>query len=129
MLLIKSMQLLFELILITLLFGVECNHNLSSYEFSKYLHPKYNLHWNYPSDGKICMSVEVETMGWVGLGFSPNGGMIGSDIMMGWVKDGVATITDRFAVSESLPEVDINQDLDLVEGYERDGKTVIEFCR
>ena len=75
------------------------------------------------------MVVEVETMGWVGLGFSPNGGMIGSDIMMGWVKDGVATITDRFAVSESLPEVDINQDFDLVEGYEEDGNTVIEFCR
>ena len=75
------------------------------------------------------MAVEVETMGWVGLGFSPNGGMIGSDIMMGWVKDGVATITDRFAVSESLPEVDINQDFELVEGYERDGKTVIRFRR
>ena len=34
-----------------------------------------------------------KTNGWVGMGVSPNGGMIGADMFVGWVKDGVATIT------------------------------------
>ena len=49
--------------------------------------------------------------------------------MMAWVIDGEVSITDRFAVSRSLPEEDSQQDFELVEGYEEDGKTVIQFCR
>lgn len=30
----------------------------------------------------------MATKGYVGLGFSPNGGMAGSDIVLGWVTDG-----------------------------------------
>ena len=65
----------------------------------------------------------------MGLGFSPNGDMVDSDIMMAWVIDGEVSITDRFAVSTSLPVVDSQQDFELVDGYEEDGKTVIQFCR
>ena len=108
---------------------VECTHGPLSYEFSTSLHTKYNLYWNKPIDGEICMAVEVDTLGWVGLGFSPNGGMVDSDIMMAWVIDGQVTISDRFAVSQSLPVIDEQQDFELVEGYEEGGKTVIEFCR
>ena len=75
------------------------------------------------------MAVEVDTLGWVGLGFSPNGGMVDSDIMMAWVIDGEVTITDRYAVSMSLPVLDEQQDFELVAGYEEGGKTVIQFCR
>ena len=75
------------------------------------------------------MAVEVETLGWVGLGFSPNGDMEDSDIMMAWVIDGEVSITDRFAVSMSLPVLDDEQDFELVDGYEEDGKTIIQFCR
>ena len=75
------------------------------------------------------MAVEVETLGWVGLEFSPNGDMVDSDIMMAWVIDGEVSITDRFAVSRSLPEEDSQQDIQLINGYEEDGKTVIQFCR
>ena len=108
---------------------IEGNQAPLDYEFSKSLHAKYNLYWNNPTDGKICMAVEVETLGWVGLGFSPNGDMVDSDIMMAWVIDGEVSITDRFAVSTSLPVVDSQQDFELVDGYEEDGKTVIQFCR
>ena len=75
------------------------------------------------------MAVEVETLGWVGLGFSPNGDMVDSDIMMAWVIDGEVSISDRFVVSTSLPVEDNQQDFELVDGYEEDGKTVIQFCR
>ena len=115
--------------LITLLGVVESNHSPLEYDFSTSLHPSYNLYWNNPTDGKICMAVEVNTLGWVGLGFSPNGGMIGSDIMMAWVIDGQTNITDTFAEQESLPVPDAQQDLELIAGYEEDGKTTIEFCR
>ena len=112
-----------------ILLVVESSHNPLEYDFSTSLHPKYNLYWNNPTDGQICMAVQVDTPGWVGLGFSPNGGMIGSDIMMAWVVDGQTTITDRFAEEESLPDLDDQQDFQLVTGYEEDGKTTIEFCR
>ena len=36
-----------------------------------------------------------KTTGWVGVGISPSGGMIDADIFVGWVKDGVPTITVR----------------------------------
>ena len=75
------------------------------------------------------MAVEVEALGWVGLGFSPNGNMVDSDIMMAWVIDGEVSISDRFAMSTSLPLVDSQQDFELVDGYEEDEKTVIQFCR
>ena len=119
----------FSFLVSLLLFEVESNHAPLNYEFSNSLHAKYNLYWNKPTDGKICMAVEVETLGWVGLGFSPNGNMVGSDIMMAWVIDGEVSITDRKAVSTSLPMLDTQQDFELVEGYEEDGKTVIQFCR
>ena len=62
------------------------------------------------------MVVEVETLGWVGLGFSPNGDMVDSDIMMAWLIDGEVSITDRFAVSRSLPVEDSQQYFGQVEG-------------
>ena len=123
-------HLLFQLFLLSVIpLVVECSHSPLNYEFSKSLHTKYNLYWNNPSNGRICMAVEVDTLGWVGLGFSPNGGMVDSDIMMAWVIDGQVTITDRYAVSQSLPELDEQQDFELVEGYEEGMKTVIQFCR
>ena len=33
------------------------------------------------------------TTGWIGAGLSPNGGMIGADIFVGWVKNREAFIT------------------------------------
>ena len=34
-----------------------------------------------------------QTTGWVGVGISPSGGMIGADMFVGWVKDGIASVT------------------------------------
>lgn len=53
---------------------------------------KYNLYWKPPEDKKanseIIFQAEVEAKGFIGFGLSPNGGMTGSDIVTGWVKDG-----------------------------------------
>lgn len=44
------------------------------------------LRWQ-PRHQEILFRVEARTRGYVGIGFSPNGGMEGADIVMGWVDD------------------------------------------
>ncbi|KAI8508061.1 hypothetical protein Bbelb_143010 [Branchiostoma belcheri] len=55
---------------------------------------KYHLFWKFDEE-KIELEAQVQTTGWVGLGLSPNGGMAGSDIVIGWVADGKAHLTRR----------------------------------
>jgi len=50
----------------------------------------------------LASQVEVETTGWVGVGFSPNGNMPGSDIIILWVKDGVAYLQARKPIVHSF---------------------------
>ena len=51
--------------------------------------PAYELYWSYDSTTtNISVAVRVNTIGWVGFGISPNGGMPSSDVIMGWVTDG-----------------------------------------
>lgn len=48
---------------------------------------QYRLFWKIAGD-EIVFEVHVATLGWIGLGFSPQGGMTGADIMVGGVKNG-----------------------------------------
>ena len=38
-----------------------------------------------PDDADITFELHVETLGYVALGFSPNGGMAGADMFVAWV--------------------------------------------
>lgn len=49
---------------------------------------KYNVKWEIDGD-LITFSIEAETTGFVGLGFSRGGGMSGADIVVGGVRNGV----------------------------------------
>ncbi|XP_071958768.1 DBH-like monooxygenase protein 1 [Antedon mediterranea] len=69
------------------------------------------------------------TSGYVAIGFSPNGGMPGSDIVVGWVKNGKAFISDRHATAYAKPEADTSQDYTLLYGREEGGRTTIGFSR
>ncbi|XP_078618333.1 DBH-like monooxygenase protein 1 homolog [Branchiostoma floridae x Branchiostoma japonicum] len=89
---------------------------------------KFHLLWKF-DDEKIEFEAQVQTTGWVGLGLSPNGGMPGSDIAIGWVKDGTAYLTDRYAEAKAQPSVDESQDWELVSGYENGTHTVLRFNR
>ncbi|CAH1253750.1 MOXD1 [Branchiostoma lanceolatum] len=86
------------------------------------------LSWTF-DDEQIEFEARVKTRGWLGLGLSPNGGMPGSDIAIGWVKDGQAYLTDRYADEQALPPEDESQDLELLSGYENDTHTVLRFKR
>ncbi|XP_066265474.1 DBH-like monooxygenase protein 1 homolog [Branchiostoma lanceolatum] len=89
---------------------------------------KFHLFWKF-DDEKIEFEAQVQTTGWVGLGLSPNGGMPGSDIAIGWVKDGTAHLTDRYAEAKAQPPVDESQDWELVSAYENGTHTVLRFNR
>jgi hypothetical protein len=47
---------------------------------------QYVLLWKLLDNSEIQFEVHVRTNGWVGVGFSPNGGMPSSDIVIGWAK-------------------------------------------
>ena len=67
----------------------------SNYENCKVLSSNnYELYWTYvPANAEIRFAARVRTTGWAGLGISPNGGMVGSDIVIGWVNgDGTAVL-------------------------------------
>lgn len=59
--------------------------------FSEHLDSNHNvlLRWGFDLvKDTITFQVTVNTTGWVGFGFSPNGGMAGSDIVIGGVGPG-----------------------------------------
>lgn len=43
------------------------------------------VRWNSSHSEDLFMEMSAPTSGYVAVGFSPNGGMPGSDIVMGWV--------------------------------------------
>ena len=84
-------SLLYLLALLSVVLG-----NFSSrYAFNRTLYDRggdtYVLHWNFSiAERTIAFAVNVSTTGWVGFGVSPNGGMLNSDVVIGWVRNGRA---------------------------------------
>ncbi|ROT68031.1 dopamine beta hydroxylase [Penaeus vannamei] len=90
---------------------------------------KFVMLWT-PRDEDIVIEVQVATKGYVGLGFSPNGGMRDADIVLGWVNgEGKVTLEDRFATGNSEPRKDKLQSVTLLSGFENDTHTVLRFSR
>ena len=56
---------------------------------------KMKLFWTIDWDAEtVSFAVEAETTGWVGFGFSTGSGqMVGSDVVIGWVKDSKGYLT------------------------------------
>ncbi len=46
---------------------------------------QFVLYWKLIGSDEIQFEAHCKTTGWVGIGLSPNGGMKGSDIAIGWV--------------------------------------------
>jgi len=86
---------------------------------------KYKLYWKLSlnssdaTNGIISFAAEVETDGWLGLGISPSGNMIGSDVVIGWVDTETKTVSllDRKAIAHAQPQIDKSQDIFNVFGY------------
>ena len=54
--------------------------------------PLYELYWTVNGTRVFC-AVRVETTGWVGFGISPDGSMLDSDAVMGFVDDTTGGVT------------------------------------
>ena len=95
----KHVSLALFLLAVTLQIVSGIQNLENKYPFSTYLDDTFRLYWNYDLvQQKIPFAVNVSTNGWIGLGISPTGKMLESDIVMGWVnKDGSA----QFHVSYS----------------------------
>ncbi|KAM9353609.1 DBH-like monooxygenase protein 2 homolog [Symphorus nematophorus] len=88
------------------------------------------LKWGFDNQqGKITFKLVVNTTGWVGFGFSPNGGMQGSDIVMGGLGPQGSYFTDYHATGNSKPLVDKQQSYTLLSMNESDGQTILTFQR
>ena len=48
----------------------------------------YYLYWSLEKES-IIFEVHVRSLGWFGLGLTNNGRMMGADMFVGWIKDGV----------------------------------------
>ncbi|KAJ8410221.1 hypothetical protein AAFF_G00202020 [Aldrovandia affinis] len=89
------------------------------------------LRWGFDRpQNEITFELTIKTRGWLGLGFSPNGGMAGADIIIGGVApNGSTYFSDRHAVGLSLPLVDKKQSCTLLSLNETDGQTTMKFQR
>ena len=73
---------------------------------------------------------QVQTHGYVAIGFSPNGGMKGSDIILARIQNEEIILQDMFApTNNEQPKLDIQQDIKLIHGYQNDTHTVVAFER
>lgn len=91
----------------------------------------YHLRWNNVDPEHLVFEIFAPVRGYVAVGFSPNGAMRGSDIVMGWVDSasGEAFIKDLYAVGNSVPLQDKHSDYELLWAQENEYGTTIRFRR
>ncbi|CAF3360809.1 unnamed protein product [Rotaria socialis] len=91
-----------------------------------------DLWWTIDSAKReITFELHIKTIGWIALGISPAGGMIGADIGVGWVDQmGHLYFQDRYAFGRTRPMID-NTTIDWfgLQGRESSGWTAIQFKR
>ncbi|KAF2903719.1 hypothetical protein ILUMI_02456 [Ignelater luminosus] len=130
------METLWTLLLVWCLLCISDFVKGARWAHSAMLSPDYRLLWSLgPGPQDITFELQVRTLGYVGFGFSKDGRMAGSDMIVGWVDQGQVYFQDRH-VKESPgnsidrePEVDPSQDYQLLLGYENNTHTVLRFRR
>ena len=60
---------------------------------------------------------KVQTHGYVAIGFSPNGGMKGSDIIFAGIENDNIILQDMYATDNSQPILDLQQGMYLFSNY------------
>ena len=91
---------------------------------------KMSFAWTVNGD-KLQVKLSAPTKGWVAIGFNPTEAMKGANFIIGYVKDGKATLTDHFGADINEHKADTKlggtEDATLVSGTEEGDKTTIEF--
>ena len=88
------------------------------------------LRWKFATSN-VTFEVSGETSGWVAVGFEPSSQMNNANIIIGYVENGVVTISDDFGNSGSSHAKDTSSggtnNLSAVTGNETNGTTTIRF--
>lgn len=93
------------------------------------LNKDYKVYWNFTQE-KITFQVVVNATGWVSLGFSPNGGMYNSDLMMAWTApNGSVMFKDVHFKESGTIYVDKIQNWKRLAYTQSNGQTVVTFER
>jgi hypothetical protein len=84
--------------------------------------------------GTITFKLDVATKGWFGVGFSNDGYMPNSDVIMCYIdSNGKPVVVDAFARSRNVPDADTSlgttSDINNVSGSISNGRSVIQFSR
>ena len=123
-----------KILIICFLLKTVCAIDSTVWSHQLWLDPyeKYSIKWSVDSEKQsITFLCEVQTRGWIGFGLSPNGGMKGSDLIIGWIDDnsGVTHFNDRFASGEVMPQIDGSQDWYLLDSRQNSTHSVLKFWR
>jgi hypothetical protein len=83
---------------------------------------------------KVRIALKAKTQGFVAIGFDPSDRMKDADIILGFVKDGKASVADMFSTGPTGPHPPDDQqggrnDVTVFGGSKKDGVTIIEFER
>ena len=83
---------------------------------------------------QIQFNLDVATTGWVGIGFSTNGMMANSDMILCYInKNSLPNCTDRFASGRNVPELDTllsgTDNLESITGSSTNGRSKFSFIR
>jgi hypothetical protein len=91
----------------------------------------YRLYWNITGTN-FTAEIHCMTNGFVGFGFSPDGGMVGSNVVVGFIaSDGSVNFTDRYITAESVPGVAMttHQMVTLLASGKNNGYMYFKFTR
>lgn len=91
----------------------------------------YRFYWNV-TDTDLVAELHCQTTGWMAFGFTPNGGMLGSNVVVGFFRaDGKANFTDRLitGISPSQILVTANQSVTLLASGKVNNYTYFKFTR
>ncbi|CAI5486919.1 unnamed protein product [Closterium sp. Naga37s-1] len=99
--------------------AISLPESLSSYSNVALLDPRFELYWTVnDSDATIRMAARAKTAGWLAIGLSEIGSMVGSDALVAWVAEAGGRVygTDRFIFDTSGPVLDDKQDWHVLGG-------------
>lgn len=93
----------------------------------------YEIHWR-SDDEFVYIGMKANVTGFVAIGIQPGSRMKDADMILGYVKDGVTTISDLFSTGDfgpHSPDIQLGGTDDILDfnGNEENGTTTIEFKR
>ena len=89
----------------------------------------FRLYWNV-TDSNLTAEIHCQTEGWVGFGLSPNGGMAGSNVVIGFLaSDGSVNFTDRFITADNKILIAANQSVRLLASGRINNYVYFKFTR